>query len=444
MPLPKERSIFATVFLIALVIATGCKKPEDELGLSILDPADALGMIRIDSTAIITWPRPGDSVRTSGLSVNELGSYLDERFGSVRAGIVTQVRLSVNNVGPSDPDLVCDSLVLSLAFSTIEPIYGDPDPQTISVFRMNEDLYIDSIYQSNRIPSVDVVDLVDGAPRQFTPSTTTGPVIDGDTLVPQLRIPLSTSLGSDLLALWGQPELIDNTSFLAYFKGLYIVPSNGVQTALQGGVWNMSLLNGASKMTLYYHGLDGVATSFDFLIGTSSLRYTTSEFDHAAAPTPGVPQALADSTLGLVETYIQALGGLRTEVRFPFLDRYAGTSFIAVAKAELVVRISEDYHETYTPPAQLFAFRKADDGSDLTVPDQISGQGQVGGFYDADAKEYRLNLTRWVQGVINGTYPNTGLSLVPGGSGVSVARATLGGPMNSTEPMSLMITFTTY
>lgn len=437
------RFLFAAALLAGIVMVSGCKKPEDEVGLSVLDPADTLSTARIDTTGILTWPRTEDSVRTSALTANLVGSYVDDRFGLVAAGTVTQIRLSVNNIGPADPTLVCDSLILSLAYAAVDPVYGDLDPQVISVFRLSEDITPDSIYYSNRSPQTETNDLVMGAPRQFTPSPTTGPVVGGDTLEPQLRIPLNAELGAQLLAQWGQPTLADNASFLAWFKGLYVVPSNTGQAPLQGGVWRFNLLDGSSKMTIYYHSATDT-TATDFIIGTGSARYTVAQFDRTQATVPGIIEALADSTQGQVATYVQALGGLRTEVRFPYLDRYATTAFRAVAKAELVLPIAGDYHDTYLPPNQLFAFRKADDGSDLLVPDQISGQGQVGGFYDETNKEYRLNLTRWVQGVINGTYANTGLSLVPGANGVSVNRALLAGPADPGTPMRLVLTFTTH
>lgn len=434
----------AVVLLFSLFVIEGCRKPENDQGFSVLDPADTLSTVRTDTIGIVTWPRTDDSVRTSNLSTNELGGYMDDRFGAVSTATVTQLRLSVNNIGPADPSLVCDSLILSLAYSTTNPIYGDLDPQVISVFRLNEDLSPDSIYHDDRVPMVDPMDLVQGAPRMFTPSPTAGPVIDGDTLEPQLRIPLSTDLGNEFLSQWGQPTFADDASFLAFFKGLSIAPANAVQAPLQGGVWRLNLLSGSSKMTLYYHNGDGVPFTFDFIIGTGSSRYTHVVFQHAMASVPGVPQALADTSLGQVETYVQSLGGIRTEIRFPNLRQYAGTPYQAVAKAELIIPVSGDFHGTYLPPDQLFAFRKAEDGTDLFVPDQITGQGDVGGFYDTVNKQYRFNLTRWVQGVISGTYPNTGLSLVPGSNGVSVNRAALAGPLGSDRRMKLVLTFTTY
>lgn len=432
------------MLLFGLVAATGCKKPEDDLGLDLLDPADTLGLRTVDSTSIIAWPHVQEPFSTSSLSLNLLGSYVDDRFGQVTSNIVAQVALSANNVGPANSNLVCDSLVLDFVYNAADPTYGDLDPQVITVHRITEDLSIDSTYKNDRVPQFDPTDLVVGAPHLFTPDTLHGVVIDGDTLVPQLRIPLSLSLGQEFLSHWGGAELADNTAFVSYFKGLYVAPQAGARADRQGGIWYFNLRDGNSKLTLYYHDSTvGLAQHFDFVFGTTSVRYTQTSFDRSVATDPRVREALADSTRGQQEIYVQSLGGIRSEVRFPFLDQYAGTHK-AIAKAELVIPISGPYYYFYEPPVQVFAFRKADDGTDLLVPDQISGQGTVGGIFDATAQEYRFNITRWVQGVINGTYANTGLGLAAGSSGVSANRATLSGPAAADKPMKLLLTFTTY
>ncbi|HEX2616399.1 MAG TPA: DUF4270 family protein, partial [Flavobacteriales bacterium] len=266
-----------------------------------------------------------------------------------------------------------------------------------------------------------------------------------DTLVPQLRIPLSLALGQELLSHWGGPELADNASFVNYFKGLFVSPYNPAQAPQQGGIWYFNLRDGNSKLTLYFHDTsDGVAQHFDFLHGTSSVRYTYSEFDRSQATDPRLNNTLADTALGQTEVYVQTLGGIRSELRFPYLDKYAGTELMAIAKAELVMPISEPYFNLYEPPQQLFVFRKGDDGTELGLPDQITGQGFIGGIFDGEAQSYTFNITRWVQGVINGTYPNTGLGLVAGANGVSANRATLSGPEEASKPMKLRLTFTTY
>ena len=431
------------MLLFGLFAAEGCKKPEDDLGLSVLDPADTLGTVRTDTVSIVAWTRTGDSVQTSALSSNEVGSYLDPQFGRVTTGTVTQLRLSVNDVGPADESLVCDSLVLSLAYSTVDPYYGTLDPQTIRVFRLNEDLTTDSIYRSNRQPVTDNVDLVqEGSSLHFTPFPVDSPLVGGVRVTPQLRIPLSTDLGKELLGLWGQPTLADNASFLAFFKGLYVVPDETGQSPSTGGIWRFNLLNGASKMTLYYHDGAGVNSSFDFIIGSSGVRYTYAKFDRSSAT--GITQALSDTSQGQQVTYIQAMGGLRPEIRFPYLDRYANSPYQTLAKAELIVSVANDDTASYPPPSLLYPLRKDADGIDRFLPDQDPGLGVLGGFYEAETKEYHFNMTRWVQGVINGTYANTGLAFVPGSSGISVNRAALAGPQHPDHPMKLVLTFTTY
>ncbi|MFT3884605.1 MAG: DUF4270 family protein [Flavobacteriales bacterium] len=432
------------MLLFGLFVGTGCKKPEDDLGLDLLNPADTLGLRIVDTTSILAWPKVPPTFSTTNLSLNLVGAYVDDRFGKVSVSTVAQLALSASNVGPANPDLVCDSLVLSLVFYAADPTYGDLDPQTISVRRLTEDLSTDSLYRNDRAPQVDATDLVEGAPRMFTPDTLDAVVVDGDTLTPQVRIRLSNALGQELLGHWGGSELADNASFVSYFKGLEIAPNDPGMAALHGGVWNFNLRDGNSKLALYYHDRSvNTPQHFDFVFGTSSIRYTHSTFDRGQATDPRLVNALTDSTLGQQEVYVQCLGGMRTEVRFPFLDRYAGTSLMAVAKAELVVPLSGTYHATYEPPPVIYAYRKASDGTDLTVPDQDPALGSVGGTFDAAAQEYRFNLTRWVQGVINGTYDNTGLAVVAGSSGVSANRATLMGP-GASNPMKLRLTFTTY
>jgi hypothetical protein len=370
-----------------------------------------------------------------------IGSYVDDRFGKVSTATVAQVRLSANSVGPANVNWVCDSLVLALVYGSNAPIYGDPDPQTFRVYRLNEDLSTDSIYKNDHIPLFLPDDLVADGVGPFTPVLDDGPIIGGDSLPAQLRIPLKNSLGAEFLSVWGQSQVSDNTNFLTFFKGLYVVPDNPGQAINEGGTWAVNLLNGNTKLTLYYHDSTvGTPLKFDFIITSGSVRYTTAQFDRTGTVTE---MALADSTTGQQQTYIQSMGGLRTEIRFPSLLRYQGTPYQAVAKAELIVPVDGD-HGPYVPPSPLFAFRKGDDGKDLVLPDQVTGQGSVGGNYSADALEYRLNVTRWVQGVLNGTYDHTGLGLVGGSSGISVNRVVLNGPAHPERPMRLVLTFTTY
>ncbi len=432
------------VLLFAVALANGCRKPEEETGLGILPPEDALGTVVFDTTRITAWTVLPEAGKTSALSRNVLGTYLDPDFGLVTTGLVTQVRLSTNNVGAGVTEqLFCDSLVLSLAYDASSFGYGNRDPQSFRVYRITEDLSLDTVYQGDDVPSSIPADLIEGTRNEFAIDPFQGPIIGGDTLSPQLRLPLSKDLGRELLELWGEAPLVDNTAFVDYFKGLLVIPAEEASVPYQQAALYFNLLNPDSKLTLYYHSATDT-TSFDFIINASSVRYSISRFDHDRAIQPGVAQALADTALGQQHIYLQALGGLRGELRFPGLENFAAAGFNALAKAELILPIEGSYYPLYAPPSQIFVFRKDEEGKDVSIPDQVPSSNQVGGLYDAEEKAYRLVITQWLQGVLNGTYPNTGLSIIPGSNGVSVNRAVLAGPENPVDRMRLRLTFTTY
>ncbi len=431
--------------VLLLVLATACHKPEEDLGLEVLPDDIALGTVVVDTSRIVAWnilPKPG---KTSALSRNVLGTYLDPDFGLVTTGLVTQVRLSTNGVGAGvSPDtLFCDSLVLSLAYDPTSYGYGNRDPQGFWVFRVTEDLHLDSVYQNDDVPSTIPVDLLAGPRSSYPIEPFQGPLIGTDTLSPQLRLRLKQELGQELLSHWGGTELADNNSFLQYFKGLLVIPKTDASVPYQQAALYFNLLNPDSKLTLYYHG-PTTTSSFDFIINSSSVRYTVSRFDHDRALQPALPMALQDTSIGQQHVYLQALGGLRGELRFPGLESYSSAGYGALAKAELILPVEGNYFPLYAPPSQIFVFRKDDEGNDAAIPDQVPSSNQVGGYYDAEEKAYHLVVTQWLQGVITGAYPNTGLCVIPGSNGVSVNRVILGGPENPIERMKLRLTFTTY
>ena len=433
------------VLLFALAMASGCHKPEEELGLGVLPPDVALGTVVIDTSRIVAWtiePEPG---KTSALSRNLLGTYLDPDFGLVATGLVAQVRLNTNVIlgDTSATAGICDSLVLSLAYDATNYGYGNRDPQGFRVFRIVEDLSLDSVYQSDDAPMSTPIDLLAGPRSSYAIEPFQGPVINGDTVSPQLRLPLKKELGDELLSHWGQGELASSDAFQQYFKGLLVIPNADASVPYQQAALYFDLLNPDSKLTLYYHTLTDT-TSFDFIINSSSVHYSISRCDHDLALQPTLPMALQDSSVGQQHVYLQALGGLRGELRFPGLENYLASGLGALSKAELILPVEGNYYPLYAPPSQVFVFRKDDEGKDAAIPDQLPASNQVNGFYDADEKAYHLVITQWLQGVINGEYPNTGLCVIPGSNGVSVNRVILAGPENPVERMKLRLTFSTY
>jgi hypothetical protein len=442
-------SSLARVVLLAAVpclVISGCKKPDEDLGLDLL-PGDPLGLM-VDTLELRAYTVVDSAVRTSALSRNLLGSYLDTEFGLVKAGVVAQIRLSANNIGSgqNNSELVPDSLVLSLAFDGVNYVYGNLNPQVFEVYELAEDLSVDSAYKSDRLPQTLTEDLNLRRGGRITPQPLTNPFIGGDSLVPQLRIPLSQELAQRFIDAFGSTNMADNTAFLEFFKGIYVTVNNGTQMPFEAGVLYFNLLSTASKVTLYYRNVVTAPTeqrTLDFLINQNCVRYTTMVHERGSAYSPDLLNALADTSTNASATYVQALGGLRTIIRVPDLMDLAGEGRV-LSKAELVVPVKGSYYPAYLPPSQLFIFRKDEDDKDVFLPDQLNGIGAIDGTYRSDERAYRFNITRYVQQVLNGTLPNSRLALVSSSNGVSANRVVLAGPEDGSAPMKLRLTFTTY
>lgn len=445
---PPFRSAGVLLGSLALLALAACKRPEAELGRDLIGPADTLGVVVSDSTTLLAWTVREQPVKTNGLSRNALGSYVDPRFGTVRARIVTQVRLSTNNVGAGQDNsgLVIDSAVLALRFEPSTPGYGDLSAQHFTVHEITDALSLDSTYRVDDVPATLPDDLVLAHSGLITPRPDVRPVVGGDTLGTQLRIPLDPAFGQRLLGRFGTADMVDNAAFLNHLKGLLIGVDNPGQMPGQGGILYLNLLLAESRLTLYYRNtLPGAedTLSFDLLINENCVRYTLMEHGHGAAVEPGLPEALADTALGTA-CYLQSLGGLRTRLAVPHILDYPDRGLHALAKAELVVPVRGDWPDALPPSTSLFVFRTNEDGEDLLLPDQLSAGLSIGGELDADDGVYRFVITRYMQRLLNGAYPNTGLSIVPGNGGVAVDRTVLRGPLDPEDPMRLILTFTTY
>ncbi|MFZ1688981.1 MAG: DUF4270 family protein [Flavobacteriales bacterium] len=441
---------WAALLLGTLVLLQGCQKPEDDLGLDLI-PADAqLGLFETDTISVLARTVTDEPVRTSALSRNVLGSYVDRQFGLLQAGIAVQVRLTSNSVGQGQNTtaLVADSVVLSLVYDGLSPVYGNLTPQEFHVHELGEDLSAsaDTTYKSDRIPVTLQGDLMREKGVPITPRPFEGPHIGGDSLPAQLRLRLEDVFAQRLMSAWGTSDLENNTNFLLFLKGLVLSVSPQTVPG-KGGLLNFPLEAGNSKLTLYYHDTTVGAEdtlAYDFAINSNSARYTFVNRDFQQATDPGLLNVLADSTRGQKLDYLQTFGGARVVLDLPHIQDFANEGLDVVAKAELIMPIAGDYVVENPPPSIIFAFRKNDEGEDTALPDQTSGIGQIGGLYDATAQEYRFNLTRYVQGLIQGDYPNTGLQIVPGFNGVSGNRAVFGGPEHPVTPTRLRLTFTTY
>jgi hypothetical protein len=447
----KMRSAWTAIFLLGVfVLAPGCKKVEDDIGLSVQPEDDQLSSGIHDTLTLTTYTVKADSLRTDELaSGNLLGSYVDPVFGHSAASFFAQLRMESDNVtfypnGGSAADIVVDSIVLSLVHDNY---YGNLDAQTFRVYEVTEDMELDSAYYSNQILTHDnLTDLVEVGMGTLTPDPFNGAIVANDTIEPQLRIKLDNSLGDRFVNLTGTGFLDENDGaghFVETFKGIYVTVDNSGQMTDQGGILYFDALHANSKVTMYYRDTVNLDTNeFDFIISDRSPRYTVFEHDYTGT---AIEQAIADSTLGQETFYIQAMAGVETMVHFPHIQDLVDSGVVAINRAELVIPAQYFTSSAYLPHDRVFLFGIAENGEDYLISDWFLGDDHINGFYDDNTKSFNFTITRYIQEVLAGTTVERGLRILSSEAAVSANRSIINGQSTTQRAKPyLKLTYTDY
>lgn len=417
---------FILIFL--LIISVSCDK-ETDLGIDVQPESDRLYLTYTDTLEIKSFTASEDSLTSYSNSLNLLGSYVDPVFGIADASFLTQLRLSSNNVTfdeNSDGGLTADSIVLTLV---LKETYGNTSSsQNISVYRLNQSIYKDSTYYSdiqadNYYLTSDLIGTMSYIPANV------------DTL---LKIKLDVSFAEMLL---NQDTLTytSNETFLEFFKGIYVKTD---QATSDGAIACFDLLSDSSLVTLYYKD-DAVNSEFDFLINSYCARINSYQHDYSATVFSG---NIDDATFQDSVIYLQGMGGVKARLIFPNINHWRGISNIAINKAELFVPIEmkESSLDDFDIPIDLTVRIINDDYTQQLVPDDPyynSTNEYFNGTYSSDEKAYRLNITRYFQQLINGSFSDNGLFLFPLEKRISPKRVVINSGQHSNN-MKLLVTYT--
>jgi len=438
--LKKLSWLAAGLFLVSAFLFTSCKSDNSDLGLDIQPPYDKLNVSSNDTTTIIAYSQISDSVKTDETSLSLLGSMADPVFGSSIASFFTQFRLgqSAYDFGTTP---FPDSLILSLDYSGF---YGDSNAvMTVKVFELDEQIHIDSSYYSNQSVAIKTTLLGE---KTFTPDFSSNVVIGEDTLDPHLRINLSTLTTELAFKLLTAPSdsMDNNASFLNFFYGLYLTaePANS-----GGSIIYFDLLSSLSEMTLYYHNSSGDSLKFEYLINSNCARFGNFTHDYSLGdPTFRAQVIDKDTTLGKSICYVQALGGVKTFVRFPNIKNFYANGKIAVNEARFFMSCME------TDPAlsvanNLIIVRKTEEGSYEILDDQLNGTDYYGGSYDENYHGYWFRITTAIQDLMRSEDPDYGFEIYLSGGAVNAERVLLDGtspqlPVLPEDRMRLVITYT--
>lgn len=418
----------ATFLLAVLVITVSCKKNDNLLGGNVLDQDQLLNSGGVDTFELKTFTIAEDSILTSAPRNAVLGSYNDVEFGTVAAGFYTQIRLSgLNpNFGTNPLDIVVDSFILALEF---DGSYGPASTQTFEVYRVTEQMYLDSNYYQFSTLATAPENLVNPGfgTRKMDPNAVT--VVGSDTLRTQLRIPLKPSKGKEIIddaigsvydAEFGDDELFATN----YYKGIY-VKTDGAASS-NGGIGYFNLTDQDSKLIIYYKQA-GVSKVFDLKINENCAR-----FNHVDVNNSGkyVQTVINDTVSGMKEFYAQSYKS-RAVIDFPTLKNLPKNIVIHTAILHL-------------PVQSLISSSLAPSGTiSILTPQSLSVVTTAS--YNAFSGEYAIDLRNFIQAYSVGSLDSPAILISPASYVSSTERIVFNGPntTNKKKPR-LVLTYTEF
>lgn len=443
------RLIKKTLPVLAFIFFTSCEEP-DEIGLDFID----------DSVSITAYDFPvtgysilEDSVPTNYSNRNMLGfrNDQDQVFGAKKTSIYTEFRLPDNNLDLGDnPEL--DSVFLVLYYSGY---YGDyTTHQQVRIFELSENFPEtddDAIYSTltldhKEIPIADT--LVRPDPK--------GEYLNDEEDSPYLRIRLDKEFGEKLVEQSGQEPFEDNSSFLEFFKGLYITVED-LESDEEGAILFFNMLGSGqfeqnSSIQLYYkHESEDemVSTTRSFFVSEFSKRSTHIEnFDYENAHEHLKKQVIEnDTTYGDSLLFLESLAGVNIFIDFPHdsINELADKN-ATINMAELIIPVdenfdSDNYYSEDTPiPGDIYLLKKDEKGELSHIED--SYYGYFGGSYDEDKKHYTINITQHFQEIVEDLDSNFGMVLVISESYNNAYRVVLNGSGRTDNPLRLKLKYT--
>ncbi len=423
----------SATFLLALLVATSCKKETNTIGLGALDPDALLNSGGVDTFSLSTFSVAEDTMPTDNQTFGILGAYHDPKMGTFNASFYTQFHLS--NTISFDPDdvPVVDSVVLSLRY---RGYYGGLDPQTFEVYELDDTMDVDRTYYKDDVEALKPANLVLPSSATQTPNPSDSVMVGGSKKPAQLRLRLDPTLfGNTIMtdAINGNAAFSNDDLFEEYMKGLHVKVTDSTPAVGKGGVFYFNLEDNNSKITIYFHlQNDPDSTPYELVL---EVEDDCADFNHVEIDNSGYPVAnvLSNPLNGQVQYYAQAFQS-RGKVEFPTLNNLPKTAVIH--DALLVIPISHQTLSAFYPSNQLTVGYKTDEG-------KIVGFQVIA--YDDSKKSYIVDVRNYIQDIVSGDATNRGVFLYPTFFSSTAERIIFNGPNTTNkEKPRLIVKYTEY
>ena len=351
------------------------------------------------------------------------------QFGKTKASIFFELKpptypFSFENVSDS---LYIDSSVICLRYTNT---FGDTNAvQSISVYKIDELLKGDSAYLTNK--SVAYGEKI--ATKNFAPS------ILNDSLYlfrqnsrNQLRIRLNQSFGAKLLSYDTSKfsPLNNDSLFRDFYKGFALVPETSGAGSAANSLMTFSMSDTATYYRIYYRFTKNGkqdTTYKDFKFNNSIISASVNQIkrDYAGSE---LLQHLGDKQGGDSLVYIQSAPGTYSILRIP------GINDFKAKKGNVMVHLAQlNMEEVATPGRQsnifyapFYVYPEIYDTTSKSYYPFLS-DAFINGTYDdvsfgglrkyvtdrnnQQVAQYKMNVTRYFQGIITRNFPNMPLRL---------------------------------
>ena len=371
-----------TAFYLLLAVLFACNDP-DIIGLDL--PGSARFTITNDTTTHFTIKTISeDSLRSDESQNLLLGQINDPIFGENKGSFCTQMLLPNNNINAID-GIEVDSVFLTYSISDHYGDLNESEDLEINVYRLSEDIYKDSNYYSDTSFNYDPNNLV-----------TNYFINEGDSSTSSfINIQLDNSFGEMIMNETGGSNMIDNVTFLEFFKGFH------VEATASNTILYLNPIADKSRFSIYYHEIEGdTALSFDFELGGDATRINMFN-----------KKDINDITPDVNEIFIQSMAGYKAEFDFTNLEEIQ-TKCLGKSINRVTIDFEAFENNDYPPHEKLYLLRENNEGKIVFLTDfTIEGEGHFGGEFDNNI--YSFNITRYfVQLLTNDQYTNK-LYLVP-------------------------------
>ena len=385
----------AVVYIFIGAILHSCDD-SNIIGLEIQPEGDKITIKNDSITYFNIRSFSEDSLRSDESLNLLLGQSNDPIFGENRGAFITHILLPYNNIEQIN-NVIIDSVVLSYVYSGYYGELNLNNDFNVNVYELETNIYKDSAYYSNF------------SPNYFGDNLCISNKIISDTSDPMLNLKLDNSFGEKIINQTGTGSMVDNQSFVDFFKGFYI------EASASNTIIYLNALSSKSRLSIYYHeiGVD-TAISLDFSVGSEAARINLFNKKDSSNVIGGY---LSN------QTYLQSMSGHKAEFTFENINALKELfSNKAINQTIINFEIIEDVD--FAAHEKLYLVRETNDGDIVFLTDfTVEGDEHFGG--GLNNKIYSFNISRYFFQLINNPEYTNKLYLLSSGSAANANRTIL-------------------